>query len=91
MNLVIGVLECQAESIRADSECEYVLSDVRVHPIPFWSRKSNFKISERLTVYVSFGGPKFRAQELGSRRTVAGAARCNPQVLGSTPVQGGLE
>jgi len=36
-------------------------------------------------------GPKFRAQELGSHRTVAGAARCNRQILGSNPVQGGLE
>jgi len=36
-------------------------------------------------------GAETRAQELGSHRTVAGAARCNPQILGSNPVQGGLE
>ncbi|MBE9534246.1 MAG: hypothetical protein IMF03_04535 [Proteobacteria bacterium] len=44
-----------------------------------------------LTVYISSGGLKLRAQELGSHRTVAGAARCNPQDTGSNPVQGGLE
>jgi hypothetical protein len=51
----------------------------------------NSKIFESLTVYISFRGPKFIAQELGSHRTVAGAARCNPQVVGSSPIQGGLE
>jgi hypothetical protein len=48
-------------------------------------------IRKSLTVYVSSGGPKFRVQELGSHRNVAGAALCNPQVTSSSPVQGGLE
>ncbi|MBE9534243.1 MAG: hypothetical protein IMF03_04520 [Proteobacteria bacterium] len=51
----------------------------------------NSKIFESLTVYISFRGPKFIAQELGSHRTVAGAARCNPQIVGPSPIQGGLE
>jgi len=43
---IIGSLESQAEFVRATSECEYVLPDVRVHPIPFWSKKMNSKIGK---------------------------------------------
>ncbi len=65
-NSVIGGLESQAELIGATSYCEFIHPNVRAHPIPFWSRKMNSKIWESLTVYVSSGGPKFRAQEPGS-------------------------
>jgi hypothetical protein len=44
------VLENQAELVSATSYCEFIHPNVRVHPIPFWSRKMNFKISESLTV-----------------------------------------
>jgi len=58
--------DSKAELVWATIKCAYVPPDVRVHPIPFGSWKSNFKISESLTVYVSSGGLKLRAQELGS-------------------------
>jgi len=48
--------DSKAELVWATIECIYVLPDVSVHPIPFCSRKTNFKIRESLTVYVSSGG-----------------------------------
>jgi len=46
-NPIIGVFENQAELVWVTIECTYVLPDVRVHPIPFGSKKTNSLIWER--------------------------------------------
>jgi hypothetical protein len=65
-NPVIEGPDRKAKLVWATIECTYALPDVRVHPIPFWSRKTNFKISESLKVYVSSGGLNLSASETGS-------------------------
>ncbi len=50
------VLENQAELVSATSYCEFIHPNVRVHPIPFGSKKMNSMIWKSLTVYVSSGG-----------------------------------
>jgi len=52
-NPVIEGPDSKAELVWATIECTYVLPDVRVPSIPFWSKKMNSKIWKSLTVYVS--------------------------------------